>query len=98
MARLAPPRREVPATLATYRWRRWERESIADRAGLNLCTPTPYSFTAIIYAPALYRAALTAAVGKVAGDRYFWAQMSTPRVQNHKADAARAGVESTKEI
>jgi hypothetical protein len=95
MRRLTPTASAVPANLKTYGWRRWEREETAARAERDRAGPTPYSFVANIFAPNRYRAALTEAVGPVAGDRYFWAQMSSPRVQKHKADAARAGAEST---
>jgi hypothetical protein len=87
----------VPADLKTYIWHRWEREVIAARAELRSAEPTPFSFVAIIYAPSRYRGALTEAVGSVAGDRHFYAQMDTPRVQKHKVDAARAGAGLTKE-
>jgi hypothetical protein len=95
--RLTPTASAVPADLKTYDWRRWEREATAAHAG-DWRRSWPHSFVVVIYGPDHYREALTKAVGPVAGDRYFYAQMDTPRVRKHKLAAARAGAESTKGI
>lgn len=89
MRRLTTISDAVPADLKTYNWRRWEKDETVAQV--------EYALVANITAPHRYRMALTQAVGPVAGDRHFYAQMDTPRVKKHQTDAARAGAGSTEE-
>jgi hypothetical protein len=107
MARLTRQLAGVPGDLHTYVPKRWIRQALEDPQSPihslrfqslshaeQLCDP----FAVIIYAPPLYRAALRAAVGERDGDRYFQAEMKSPRVQKMQVAAIARTLSSQQKV
>jgi hypothetical protein len=95
MARLTRNAVGVPDDLRTYVPKRWIQEILQDPSrhchsrlkALPRDERFKDTFAIVIYAPALYRDALWAAVGERDGERHYQEEMSSQRVQKMKVAA-----------